>query len=95
MKHVLFLLPNKAGPDKHYRYHRGVILVWWSRIIIKKGSKLKLNAAAIVERVASARGNASARAQSTRLLCKLSHALSDDCCASLSQNPITIKTRSI
>jgi len=62
------------------------MLVLVVRIIITKGSKLKLNAAALVERVASAQGNAFTRVQSTRLLCKLSRNLSDDCCTSLSYN---------
>ena len=91
MKHVVFLLPNKAGPNRQRPVSQGSNTGLVVRIIIKKGSKIKLNAAAIVERVASARGNAFRRMQSTRLLCKLSRKLSDDCCASLSQNPITIK----
>lgn len=60
------------------------------RDIKEKRSKPVFIAAAVVERVARARGIACTVVQSTRLLCMSSQ----DYCASLSRNPITlIKSR--
>ncbi len=95
MKHVVFLLPNKAGPDKKYRYvqgsNTGLVVQNYYKERVKTKIKRRGNSGEGRER----KGECIWRAQSTRLLCKLSQVLFDDCCASLSQNPITIKTRSI
>ena len=53
---MVFLLPNKAGPDRD-RCNRGVTLAKGGPTIKAEGSKLELIAAAVVERVASARGD--------------------------------------
>lgn len=84
MKHVVFLASNKVGPvgiGRCSRGHAGRV----ARSITQERSKIELIAAAMVERVASARGIARKWVQFTFRLCKFSF----DFCAPLSRNPIS------
>ncbi len=78
------LVPDKAGPINQGRLHRGCTTSRVVQKIKEKTLQLEIIAAALVERVASARGIACHWMWSVCLLCTLSH----DYCASLSQNPI-------
>ncbi len=69
MRHVVFLASNKVGPKKRKPVGQGNDAGWAVQKLHRKGSELEFFAAAVVERVASARGIAYKGVRSICLLC--------------------------